>query len=78
MFAVMNGHLLPGQPAEHAMPGMEMPASGGGWSRQFSGATALLLSDRTARPAVWWLDSAGQTMMAAGMSIAFGAMLFQD
>jgi hypothetical protein len=25
----------------------------------------------------WWLDSLGQAMMAAGMAIVFGAMLFQ-
>jgi hypothetical protein len=92
MFAVMNGHLLPGQQVEHPMPGMEMPISGGtpGWITAvnwfwFAGLVVATVfwgyrfaAERShGATRRWWLDSAGQASMAAGMAIAFGAMLFQ-
>jgi hypothetical protein len=104
MYAVMNGHLLPGQSAvrHHMPPGMpmpdmdmpatDMPASSGspGWITAvnwfwFAGfvVAALFWAYRFAAERShgtahrWWLDSLGQAMMAAGMAIVFGAMLFQ-
>ena len=94
MFAVINGHLLPGQPGKQTqmMPGLDMPAGGGppGWITAvnllwfvgFVVATVfwgyLFAAERShGATRRWWLDSAGQAMMAAGMAITFGAMLFQ-
>jgi hypothetical protein len=104
MYTVMDGHLLPGQPAmRHHMPqGMpmpdmdmpttDMPATGGSpgwitavnwfWFAGFVVATvfwAYRFAAERSHGAVhrWWLDSLGQAMMAAGMAIVFGAMLFQ-
>jgi hypothetical protein len=92
MFAAMNGHLLPGQQVKHTMPGMEMPVSGGppGWISAvnwfwFAGLVVATVfwgyrfaAERShGATRRWWLDSAGQAMMAAGMGITFGAMLFQ-
>jgi hypothetical protein len=104
MYAVMNGHLLPGQSAvrHHMPPGMpmpdmdmpatDMPASGGspGWIAAvnwfwFAGfvvaavfwAYTFVAERSHGATRRWWLDSLGQTMMAAGMAIVFGAMLFQ-
>jgi hypothetical protein len=104
MYAVMDGHLPPGQsvmrhrmPPDMPMPDMDMPAtemptSGGspGWITAvnwfwFAGfmVAAVFWAYRFAAERShgathrWWLDSLGQTMMAAGMAIVFGAMLFQ-
>ncbi len=94
MFAVMDGHLLPGQPTERTqmMPGMGMPASGGppGWITAidwfwFVGLVVATVfwgyrfaAERShGATRRWWLDSAGQATMAAGMAITFGAMLFR-
>jgi hypothetical protein len=106
MYAVMDGHLLPGQsvmrhhtPRDVPMPGMgmdmpsrDMPASDGppGWITTvswfwFAGFVvaavfwAYRFAAERSHGAVrrWWLDSLGQAMMAAGMAIVFGAMLFQ-
>jgi len=74
------------------VPGIDMPASGGspGWITTvdwfwFAGflVAAVVWAYRFAAErshgAVhrWWLDSLGQAMMAAGMAIVFGTMLFQ-
>jgi hypothetical protein len=97
MYAVMNGHLLPGQSAARRpmpmdMPTTNMPASGGppGWITTinwfwFAGFVvaavfwAYRFAAERSHGAVhrWWLDSLGQAIMAAGMAIVFGAMLFQ-
>jgi Domain of unknown function (DUF5134) len=104
MYAVMNGHLLPGQsatrhhmPRDMPMPDMnisatDMPPTGGspGWVTTinwfwFAGLVvaavfwAYRFAAERSHGAVhrWWLDSLGQAMMAAGMAIVFGAMLFQ-
>jgi len=75
------------------MPGMEMPASHGPpawitavnwfWFLGLVVATVFwgyrFFAERShGATRRWWLDSAGQAMMAAGMAIAFGGMLFQD
>jgi hypothetical protein len=104
MYAVMNGHLLPGQSdmRHHMPPGMQMPdmdmpatdmpANGGspGWITAvnwfwFAGLVVAAVfwayrfaAERSHGAAHrWWLDSLGQAMMAAGMAIMFGTMLFQ-
>ncbi len=79
MFAIMDGHLLPGQSAERTgmMPGM------GFWFAGFVLASifwAYRFAAERSHGAVrrWWLDSLGQTLMAVGMAIVFGAMLFRS
>jgi hypothetical protein len=74
------------------MPATDMPASDGspGWITTinwlwFAGLVvatvfwAYRFAAERSHGAVrrWWLDSLGQAMMAAGMAITFGAMLFQ-
>ena len=95
MFAIMDGHLLPGQSAERTgmMPDMDMPTRGGpaGWTTivnwfWFAGLVvasifwAYRFAAERSHGAVrrWWLDSLGQTLMAVGMAIVFGAMLFRS
>jgi Domain of unknown function (DUF5134) len=95
MFAIMDGHLLPGRSAERTgmMPGMDMPARDelAGWTTivnwfWFAGFVlastfwAYRFAAERSHGAVrrWWLDSLGQTLMAVGMAIVFGAMLFRS
>ena len=80
-------HDMPGD-----MPMPDMPASAGppGWITTidwfwFAGLVvatvywAYRFAAERSHGAVhrWWLDSLGQALMAAGMAIVFGAMLFQ-
>ena len=74
------------------MPATDMPATGGspGWITTinwfwFAGLVvatvfwAYTFAAERSHGAVhrWWLDSLGQALMATGMAIVFGAMLFQ-
>jgi hypothetical protein len=91
MVTFMGGR-LPGQSVGHYEMPPDMPASGGwpwitavNWFWFAGLAVAAVFwgyrfaAERSHDGATrrWWLDSAGQAMMAAGMAITFGAMLFQ-
>jgi hypothetical protein len=93
MYAVMSTNMPADIPMpDMNMPATDMPASGGspGWITTIDWlwfaalvVAAVFWAYRFAAErshgAVcrWWLDSLGQAMMAAGMAIMFGAMLFQ-